>query len=211
MALCYDGQLIRTYNDSKARFVIRDNKFAFSRDLHAIPRKVSCFKSPNTRMMHVHASISDRNLSSTRMTVNARRLCFTANITSDSRFQSLTLARNASYGDITHSTRRISYRNDGRLTMRECVRAQTDIAERLLFGLRDPAFPPSRKFRGSLLRGVPRWLLLPLKDAFSWFRRDIFPQREGNVRYKRAGVEYEMRATDLFKGQARHPVCRITL
>lgn len=38
-------------------------------------------------------------------------------------------------------------------------------------------------------------------------------RREGNVRvrYERAGVEYEMRATDLFKGQARHPVCRITL
>lgn len=84
--------------------------------------------------------------------------------------------------------------------MRECVRAQTRYCPTLLFALRDLAFLPSRKFRGSLLRGVPRWLLLPLKDAFSWFRRDIFPQREGNVRYKRAGVEYEMRATDLFKG-----------
>lgn len=53
----------------------------------------------------------------------------------------------------------------------------------------------------------------PSKDGYilRWSRRDIFPRREGNVRYERAGVEYEMRATDLFKGQTRHPVCRITL
>jgi len=81
----------------------------------------------------------------------------------------------------------------------------------LLLGFRDFTFSPSRRFRRSLFLRVPRWLLLPPKDAFSWFRRDIFPQQEGNVRYKRAGVEYEMRASDLFKGQTRHPVCRITL
>lgn len=107
MALCYDGQLIRTYNDSKARSAIisyvssRSRANSAQSDMLQIIEYDACA-----------ASISDRNLSSVRMTVNARRLCFTSNITSDSRFQSLALARNISYG-ILRIPRDISYRNDG--------------------------------------------------------------------------------------------------
>lgn len=109
MALCYDGQLIRTYNDSKARSAIISYVSSRSRANSAQNDMLQIIEYAYDACA---ASISDRNLSSVRMTVNARRLCFTSNITSDSRFQSLALARNISYG-ILRIPRDISYRNDG--------------------------------------------------------------------------------------------------
>lgn len=153
MALCYDGQLIRTYNDSKARFAIRDSKLRFL--------AISCDSAQSVMLRITEytydscaASISDRNLSSVRMTVNARRLCFTANITSDSRFQSLALARSVSYG-ILRIPRDISYRNDGfnNTGMRQSANRYCLMP---LLGLGDFTFPPSRRFRRSLFRGVPQ-------------------------------------------------------
>jgi len=71
MALCYNGQLICTYNNSKVRFAIRDKEVTrfFMRF------RAKCHAS-NHQICMCTVSISDRNLPS--VTVNARRLCFTA-------------------------------------------------------------------------------------------------------------------------------------
>lgn len=98
--------------------------------------------------------------------------------------------------------------------MPECVKKREPVLSAATLALRDlvlaPPSPPDSAGR-SLFEGFLDDYYFLSRTYSRGPERTLFPRREGNVRLERAGVEYEMRATDLFKGQARHPVCRITL